>query len=79
MPATDTGETSGRRSISRPRFLSPKSKHSNISADRESLNQLYNILAYILYQATLRIFKLIGEFSTKYRHIWQKINKLKIK
>ena len=29
-----------RRSISRPRFLSPKSKHSNISADRESLNQV---------------------------------------
>ena len=35
----DAGETSGRRSISRPRSLSPKSKHSNISADRESLNQ----------------------------------------
>ena len=34
----DAGETSG-RSISRPRVLSPKSKHSNISADRESLNQ----------------------------------------
>ena len=39
MPATDAGETSGRRSISRPRFLSPKSKHSSISADLESLNQ----------------------------------------
>ena len=37
MPATDAGETSGRRSIGRPRFLCPKSKHSNISADRESL------------------------------------------
>jgi hypothetical protein len=37
MPATDAGEMSG-RSISRPRFLSLKSKHSNISANRESLN-----------------------------------------
>ena len=45
MSATDAGETSVRRSISRPRFLSPKSKHSNISADRESLNQ------YIKYKA----------------------------
>ena len=42
------GETSGRRSISRPRFLSPKSKHSNISADRESLNQCsYGVFLYI--------------------------------
>ena len=39
MPATDAGETSGRRSISIPRFLRPKSKHSNISAHCESLNQ----------------------------------------
>ena len=39
MPATDAGKTSGRRSISRPRFLSPKSKHSSISADRESINE----------------------------------------
>ena len=36
MLATDTGETSGRRSISRPRSLSPKGRHSNISADRKS-------------------------------------------
>jgi hypothetical protein len=39
MPATDAGETLGRRSINRPRVLSPKSKHTNISADREGLNQ----------------------------------------
>ena len=39
MPAIDVGETSGRKSISRPRSLSPKGKHSNISVDRESLNQ----------------------------------------
>ena len=39
MPATDAGETSGSRSISRPRSLSPKGKQSNTSADRESINQ----------------------------------------
>ena len=29
MLATDAGETSGSRSISRPQSLSPKGKHSN--------------------------------------------------
>ena len=38
-PASVSGETSGSRSIRRPRYLSPKGKHSNIIADRESLNQ----------------------------------------
>ena len=45
MLATDAGEMSG-RSISRRRFSSPESKHSNISADRESLNQ--NIIIIII-------------------------------
>ena len=53
MPATDAGETSGRRSISRPQFLSPKSKHSNISADRESLNQYIKRLANIVCQCPM--------------------------
>ena len=45
MPATDACETSGSRIISRPRLLSPEGKHSNISADRESLNQyIYGLI-----------------------------------
>ena len=53
MPATDAGETSGRRSISRPRSLSPKGKHSNISADRESLNQYIIKSLLPIYEAPL--------------------------
>ena len=48
MPATDAGETSGSRSISRPQSLSPKGKHSNISADGESLNQYAHTMFYIV-------------------------------
>ena len=66
MPATDAGETSGRRSISRPRFLNPKSKHSNISADRESLNQkkLYLQICQLIF--TLCEFLLLPYLSINY-------------
>ena len=48
MPATDAGKTSGRRSISRPRFLSPKSKHSNYSESFINRHLLHVIHKYTL-------------------------------
>ena len=64
MPATDAGETSGRRSISRPRFLSPKSKHSNTSTDRESLNQYKK--DYLLKKELLKIYEVFRLCYTCY-------------
>ena len=52
MPATDVGETSGKRSISRPQFLSPKSKHSNII--KALFGRIWKIIMSIVNNSGLR-------------------------
>ena len=77
MTATDAGETSGRRSISRPRFLSPKSKHSNISADRESLNRKYLYFFDLKpVEQKSQILNLLKRLSHWQLHQWKQLNSM---